>query len=78
MIKHLILLKLRNMVDIHVDLLQWSIMIKTILMKETVGGAINNENKSVKELAKELRKPIFRKFEKRKEYSLFIDNIWGV
>ena len=78
MIKHLVLLKLRNMVDIHVDLLQWSIMIKTILMKETVGGAINNENMSVKELAKELRKPIFRKFEKRKVYSLFIDNIWGV
>ena len=78
MIKHLILLKLRNMVDIHMDLLLWSMIIKTILIKETVGGAINNENMSIKELTKELHKPIFRKFEKRKVYSLFIDNIWGV
>ena len=32
---------------------------------------------SNKELAGELRKPNIGKFEKRKAYSLFIDNIWG-
>ena len=47
------------MVDIHMDLLLWSMIIKTILIKETVGGAINNENMSIKELTKELHKPIF-------------------
>ena len=31
-----------------------------------------------KELAKELQKPIIRKFEKGKVHSTFIDNIWGV
>ena len=30
------------------------------------------------QLAKELHKPIIRKFEKRKVYSTFKDNIWGV
>ena len=29
------------------------------------------------ELAEELHKPIIRKFEKRKVYSSFADNIWG-
>ena len=29
------------------------------------------------ELAEELQKPIIRKFEKRKVYSPFIDNIWS-
>ena len=29
------------------------------------------------ELAEELQKPIIRKLEKRKVYSLFIDNIYG-
>ena len=32
---------------------------------------------SNKELAEELLKPIIRKFEERKVYSPFIDNIWG-
>ena len=32
---------------------------------------------SNKELAGELRKPNIGKFENRKAYSLFIDNIWG-
>ena len=32
---------------------------------------------SNKELAEELDKPIIRKFEKRKVYSPFVDNIWG-
>ena len=29
------------------------------------------------QLAKELHKPIIRKFKKRKVYSIFKDNIWG-
>ena len=39
------------------------------------GGEIKNENMSNKELA-ELRTPIIRKLDKRKEHSSFIDNIW--
>ena len=30
-----------------------------------------------RKLAKELHKPVIRKFEKRKVHSSFIDNIWG-
>ena len=33
---------------------------------------------SNQQLANELHKPIIRKFEKRKVYSSFKDNIWGV
>ena len=32
---------------------------------------------SNQELVEELHKPTFRKFEKRKVYSSFQDNIWG-
>ena len=56
------------MMDINVDLLQWFI---------TSGSGIKNENISNKELAEELHKPITRNFYKRKEHSLFIDNIQG-
>ena len=38
---------------------------------------MKNENRSSKELAEELHKPIIRKFKKRKAHSSFIDNIWG-
>ena len=37
----------------------------------------NNEIKQNLQLAKELHKPIIRKFKKRKVYSGFKDNIWG-
>ena len=40
-----------------------------------MGSGVNNE--SLK-LADELHKPIIRKFSKRKVYSSFKDNIWGV
>ena len=40
-------------------------------------SAIKIENTSNKELAEELRKPIIRKFNKRKVHSPFIDIIWG-
>ena len=39
------------------------------------GAKLIPENK---QLANELHKPIIRKFEKRKVYSTFKDNIWGV
>ena len=73
-IKHLILLKIQNMMDINVDLLQWSI---TFLIKKNSGSGIKNENIANKELAEELHKPIIRRFKKRKVHSTFIDNIWS-
>ena len=45
--------------------------------KKTAGGGVKNEIMQNKELAKELHKPIIRKFEKWKVHSSFIDNIWG-
>ena len=41
------------------------------------GGIANNEIKQNLQLAEELRKPITRKFKKRKAYSGFRDNVWG-
>ena len=43
--------------------------------KSSGSGAINKSN--VK-LANELHKPLIKKFSKRKVYSSFKDNIWGV
>ena len=40
-------------------------------------GSVKNENMPDQQLAEELHKPIIRKFEKRKVYSFFKDNIWG-
>ena len=45
--------------------------------KSASGGAIKNQNNSNKELAEDLHKPIFTKFENRKVQSPFIDKIWG-
>ena len=44
--------------------------------KSASGGAVINEYMTNQELAKELHKPIIRKYEKRKGYSPFINNIW--
>ena len=74
MIKHLILLKIQNMIDIKKVFLQWSI---NFLIKKTSGSSVINENISNKALVKELHKPIIRKFNKRKLNSTFIDDIWG-
>ena len=52
-------------------------MVNKFFDKKTSGGGIKNENISNKELAKELHKPIIRKFQKRKVHSSFIENIWG-
>ena len=73
MIKHLIMLKILNMIDINADLLQWSI---NFLLKNS-GGAIKNENIYNKELAEELHKPIIRAFEKLKVHSPFIEKYLG-
>ena len=40
-IKHLILVKIKNMMDINVNLLQWSI---NFLIKKTSGGTVKTEN----------------------------------
>ena len=62
------------MIDINVDLLQWSI---TFFDKKSSGSGIKNENMSDQQLSEELHKQIIRKFEKRKVHSTFIDNIQG-
>ena len=46
--------------------------------KTSKGAGIKNEIKENQQLANELDKPIIRKFKKRKVYSSFKDNIWGV
>ena len=43
--------------------------------KKSKGSGITNESNY--QLANELRKPIIKKFKKRKVYSSFRDNIWG-
>ena len=59
-------------------------MVYTFFDKNSKGSGIaaSLANKSANEpnyqLANELHKPIIRKFEKRKVYSYFRDNIWGV
>ena len=45
------------------------------LDKSKGSGAINEPNY---QLSNELHKPIFRKFKKRKAYSSYRDNTWGV
>ena len=52
-------------------------MVYIFFDKKSSGGAIENENMSNKQLAKELYKQIIEKFKKRKVHSSFIDNIWG-
>ena len=72
-IKHLILLKIRNMIHINVDLLQWSInvLIKTLLevvLKMKICQTSNYQKNYTNKLLE---------FEKRKVRSTFIDNIWS-
>ena len=45
--------------------------------KSVSGGGVNILSEFNEQLAKELHKPIIRKFKKRKVYSGFKDNIWG-
>ena len=47
------------------------------MIKKCSGGAIKIRILSYEESAEESLKPIIRKFEKRKVYLSFIENIWG-
>ena len=51
-------------------------MICNFFDKKSSGSGITNEPNY--QLADEIHKPIIRKFKKRKVYSSFRDNIWGV
>ena len=48
-------------------------MVYTFFNERTKGMGLNNEK-----LAEELHKPIIKNFKRRKLYSSFNDNIWGV
>ena len=52
-------------------------MVCKLFDKKSAGGSFNILLEFNEQLAKELHKPIIRKFKKRKVYSGFIDNIWG-
>ena len=61
-------------------------MVWNFFNKKTSNGAVRSntlasQDKSAimqnKQLVEELHKPVIRKFEKEKIYSLFKDNIWG-
>ena len=53
-------------------------MVYRFFDKKSKGSSIKNDIKENQQLANELHKPIIRKFKKRKVYSSFKDNIWGV
>ena len=53
-------------------------MVYKVFDKKSVGSGINTIKSSSSILADELHKPVIRKFKKRKVYSQFKDNIWGV
>ena len=53
-------------------------MVYKFFDEKSVGSRINTIKSSSSILADELHKPIIKKFEKRKVYSQFKDNIWGV
>ena len=51
-------------------------MVYKFFEKKSAGGGFKKPSSSI--LADELHKPIIRKFNQRKVYSQFKDNIWGV
>ena len=53
-------------------------MVYKFFDKKSTGSGINTIKPSSSILADELHKPVIKKFEKRKVYSQFKDNIWGV
>ena len=53
-------------------------MVYKIFDKKSKGIGIKNKIKKNQQLANKLHKPIIRKFKKRKVYSSFKENIWGV
>ena len=52
-------------------------MVYKFFDKKLTGSGVNIPSEFNKQLAKELRKPIIKKFQTRKVYSGFKDNIWG-
>ena len=62
------------MMDINVDLFQWSI---NLLIKKTSGSSIKKENSPNKELAEELHKLIIKNVNKRLVHASFFGNICG-
>ena len=62
------------MVDIKEALLQLFI---NYLIKKTFDNGFKMENMSDRQLVEELHNSVIRNFQKRKEQSHFIDNIWG-
>ena len=52
-------------------------MVYRFFHKKSSGSGIINNKENIK-LAEELHKPIIKTFKKRKVYSSFRDNIWGV
>ena len=54
----------------------YQIGLASVVYNKSIGSGIINEPNY--QLANELHKPIIRKFQKRKMYSSFRDNIWGV
>ena len=65
LIKHLILIKIPNVMDFNV------LWCKTVLIKKPLLVVLNISNIN---LVEELHKPITRKLKKRKVHSAFIDN----
>ena len=53
-------------------------MVYKFFDSKSVGSGIHKEKSRSSILADELHKPVIRKFKKRKVYSQFKDNIWGV
>ena len=53
-------------------------MVYKFFDKKSTGSGFKKLNNSSSILADELHKPIIKKFDKRKVYSQFKDNIWGV
>ena len=52
-------------------------IVYTFFNKKSTGSGVNIPLEFNEQLAKELRKPIIRKFKKRNVYPEFRDNIWG-
>ena len=52
-------------------------MVYKFFDKKSQGSGLANNNENI-QLENELHKPIVKKFNKRKVYSSFKDNIWGV
>ena len=73
MIKHLVLLKNQNIMDIKKEDL--SSMIYNFFDKRSQDSNVNNEIKQNEQLAEDLHKPIIRKFKKRRVHSSFKENM---